>query len=305
MMKSNRIGYIYVLSAAFFFALIAVIGKTVLNSGISPFDLLVLQYTASILFLTVYFAATDIGRLKISRQRLKDVLIQGFIGGAPTTILFYMALEVMNAGVASMLLFTHPVLISIYFIATKSKKITVTNNLALILAVLGSIMVINVFNAGIQSVPIMGIIFGVASSAAYAFFNINADIKLKGMEPMVVPFYTSLASLIEVIIINPGFFRFDFELTPSILIYACELGVISGILPVVLLYKGISLLGADKASIVATTELPITIILSYFVLGEKMELVQLLGIVMIMVSIIILQNEESFEKYLNMVKGKG
>jgi drug/metabolite transporter (DMT)-like permease len=111
--------------------------------------------------------------------------------------------------------------------------------------------------------------------------------------------------LIAVIIINPGFFRFDFEFTPNLLIYACELGVISGILPVVFLYKGISLLGADKASIVATTELPITIILSYFVLGEKMELVQLFGIVMIMFSIIILQKEESFENYINKVKSKG
>jgi drug/metabolite transporter (DMT)-like permease len=304
-MKSNKVGYIYVFLASFFFALIAVIGKTVFNSGISAFDLLVLQYAASILFLAVYFAATDIKRLIISRQRLKDVLIQGFIGSAPTTILFYMALEVMNAGIASMLLFIHPVLVSIYFIATKSKKITLTNNLALISAVLGSIMVINVSNADTQSIPIMGIVFGIAASAAYAFFNINADIKLKGMDSMVVPFYTSLASLIAVIIINPGFFRFDFEFTPNLLIYACELGVISGILPVVFLYKGISLLGADKASIVATTELPITIILSYFVLGEKMELVQLFGIVMIMFSIIILQKEESFENYINKVKSKG
>lgn len=304
-MKSNKVGYIYVFLASFFFALIAVIGKTVFNSGISAFDLLVLQYASSILFLAVYFAATDIKRLIISRQRLKDVLIQGFIGSAPTTILFYMALEVMNAGIASMLLFIHPVLVSIYFIATKSKKITLTNNLALISAVLGSIMVINVSNADTQSIPIMGIVFGIAASAAYAFFNINADIKLKGMDSMVVPFYTSLASLIAVIIINPGFFRFDFEFTPNLLIYACELGVISGILPVVFLYKGISLLGADKASIVATTELPITIILSYFVLGEKMELVQLFGIVMIMFSIIILQKEESFENYINKVKSKG
>ena len=54
-MNRNKVGYVYVLLAAFFFALIAVIGKTVINSGIKIFDLLVLQYTASFIFMLIYF----------------------------------------------------------------------------------------------------------------------------------------------------------------------------------------------------------------------------------------------------------
>jgi drug/metabolite transporter (DMT)-like permease len=68
------------------------------------------------------------------------------------------------------------------------------------------------------------------------------------------------------------------------------------------LYKGINLLGADKTSIIATSELPITIMMSFFVLGETMELVQLGGVLLVVCSIIILQYEGVLERVFSVLK---
>lgn len=302
-MNKNKIGYIYVLLAAFFFALIAVIGKTVINSGINVFDLLIMQSTTALILLLVYFAIVDIKKLHLDKKSLKTVIIQGLMGSASTTILFYLALEKLNAGIASMLLFIHPVLVSLYFMATKTKKITLASNLALLAAFWGSMMVINVFNIDIAKTPLIGLFYGILSSVAYAFYNINADIKLKDFEPLVINFYTILTTLAVTLILRPSFFRFEFTMTSELFMYICELAVVSGILPVICLYKGISIMGADKASIVATSELPITILISFFVLGERMELVQLSGVLFIMCSIIILRYEEILERVFNALKG--
>ncbi|MDD4504530.1 MAG: DMT family transporter [Clostridiaceae bacterium] len=299
-MNKNKMGYIYVLLAAFFFALIAVIGKTVINSGINVFDLLIMQSTTALILLLVYFAIVDIKKLQLEKIRLKTVLTQGLMGSASTTILFYLALEKLNAGIASMLLFIHPVLVSLYFMATKTKKITLASNLALLAAFGGSMMVINVFNIDIAKTPLIGLFYGILASVAYAFYNINADIKLKDFEPLVINFYTILTTLAVTLILRPGFFRFEFTMTSELFMYICELAVVSGILPVICLYKGISIMGADKASIVATSELPITILMSFFVLGESMELVQLSGVLFIMCSIIILRYEEILERVFNL-----
>jgi len=302
-LNKNKMGYIYVLLAAFFFALIAVIGKTVINSGINVFDLLIMQSTTALILLLVYFAIVDIKKLHLEKIRLKTVLTQGLMGSASTTILFYLALEKLNAGIASMLLFIHPVLVSLYFMATKTKKITLASNLALLAAFGGSMMVINVFNIDIAKTPLIGLFYGILASVAYAFYNINADIKLKDFEPLVINFYTILTTLAVTLILRPGFFRFEFTMTSELFMYICELAVVSGILPVICLYKGISIMGADKASIVATSELPITILMSFFVLGERMELVQLSGVLFIMCSIIILRYEEILERVFNALKG--
>jgi drug/metabolite transporter (DMT)-like permease len=301
-LNKNRIGYIYVLLSAFFFALIAVIGKTVINTGINIFDMLILQNTTALIFMLAYFAATDIKKLYLDRVELKTVAIQGLLGSASATILFYFALAKLNAGIASMLLFTHPVLVTLYFMVTRSKKITLTSNLALLTAFLGSIMVINVFNLNIVKTPLVGLVYGILASTAYAFYNINADINLKNFNPLVVTFYTNLATLAVALILRPGFFRFEFTMNLELFIYICELAVVSGILPIMFLYKGINLLGADKTSIIATSELPITIMMSFFVLGETMELVQLGGVLLVVCSIIILQYEGVLERVFSVLK---
>ena len=204
-MNRNKVGYIYVLLAAFFFALIAVIGKTVINSGIKIFDLLVLQYTASFVFMLIYFVIAGIRKLSLPKESLKAVLTQGLIGSSCTTVLFYLALEKLNAGIASMLLFTHPVLVSIYFMATKTRKITRRSNLALLTAFFGSIMVINVFNIGIAGTPFIGFVFGIMSSCTYAFYNIYADVKLKDFEPLVIAFLGIVVGGIVIALFLPIF----------------------------------------------------------------------------------------------------
>ena len=167
------------------------------------------------------------------------------------------------------------------------------NNIALLLAVMGSAMVINIFAFDIALTPAIGLALGLLSSAAYAFFNVYAEIGLKDIKPLVTTFYCSIIILLVTIVINPGFFKFDFVLTSSSILYILELAVISGVLPVVFIYKGIAIIGADKASIIATAELPVTLILAYFLLREKMVLLQIFGMVLIIVSIILLQSENN------------
>ena len=301
-MQNIRIGYIYVSLAAAFFAIIGVLGKNVISAGIAPLDLIILQYTATMVIMLGYFIFKDIKMLRLTKREFKSILIQGIIGSSGTTLFFYMALEKVNAGIASMLLFTHPVLISIYFLFSKTKKINMISNSALLLALFGSIMVINVFAFDIAKTPLIGLLFGLLASAAYAFFNIYAEIEFKEAKSLVTTFYTSGIILVATMLINPRFFRFDFVLSQDIILYIIGLAVISGILPVVFLYKGIGLVGADKASIVATAELPITLVLAYFILGEKMNILQVIGVFFIISSIILLQSENNIILWIKKIK---
>ena len=78
-MNKNGIGYIYVLLASFFFALIAVIGKTIINIGINIFDLLILQNASALIIMLVYFSVSDIKKLFLERKSLMTVMVQGIL----------------------------------------------------------------------------------------------------------------------------------------------------------------------------------------------------------------------------------
>lgn len=300
-MKKSSLGYIYVALAAFFFALIAIIGKSAFNTGMKVYDLLVMQNAVSAVMMFIYLFIKDKKSMILTKGQLKRIIIQGTFGSTATTVFFYLALEKINAGIASMLIFTHPVFVTLFFVITGIRKISLVNNLALMLAVIGSGMVINLFNLNFTETPVIGLVYGVICSIAYAFFNVFADLKLNDVKSEVLAMYTSVVMFVISAILNPGFFRFDITLTPQMVFYVFELAVVSGILPVVFLYKGIALVGSEKSTIIATAELPITLILAFLVLNETMVFTQVIGVVFIVGAVLVLQNESIILKKLRKV----
>ncbi|MBV7274296.1 EamA family transporter [Clostridiaceae bacterium UIB06] len=290
-MKKRSLGYIYVGASAFFFALIAIIGKSAFNTGMKVYDLMIMQNAVSAIIMFIYLWIKDKKSIIISRNQLKRVILQGVFGSTATTLFFYLALEKINAGIASMLIFTHPVFVTLFFVITGIRKITMVNNLALILAVVGSSMVINFLNLNVTQISSIGLMYGVICSICYAFFNVFADLKLKDVKSEVLAMYTSVIMFVVSFILNPGFFRSNITLSPQIMFYVFELAVVSGILPVIFLYKGIALVGSEKSTIIATSELPITLILAFFVLRETMVLTQIIGVAFIIGAVFVLQNE--------------
>ena len=278
-------------SAAFFFALIAIIGKSAFNIGMRVYDLMIMQNAVSAVIMFVYLWIKDKKSIIISRNQLKRVILQGVFGSTTNTLFFYLALEKINAGIASMLIFTHPVFVTLFFVITGIRKITIVNNLALILAVVGSGMVINLLNLNVTQTSFIGLIYGVICSISYAFFNIFADLKLKDVKSEVLTMYTSVIMFIISSILNPGFFKLNIILSSQTIFYVFELAAVSGILPVIFLYKGIALVGSEKSTIIATSELPITLILAFLVLKETMILTQVMGVMFIIGAVLVLQNE--------------
>jgi len=290
-LNNTNLGYIYVALSAFFFAVMSIIGKCAFNTGIQVYDLLIMQNAVSFVVMFIYLWINDKKSIMLTRVQLKNVIIQGVFGSTATTILYYLALERITAGITAMLIFIHPIFVTLFFIITKTRKITWVNNLALILAVIGSAMVINVFNLDLVKTPVLGLVFGIAGSVTYAFYNIFADLRLKDINPEVMPLYTSAIMLVISAIINPEFFRFTIALTPGTIFYVLELAIISGILPVVFIYKGLALVGSEKVTIIATAELPITLIMAFVILRETMVYTQVMGVVFIIGAILVLQNE--------------
>jgi len=297
--KNTSLGYIYVALSAFFFAIMSIIGKCAFNTGIQVYDLLIMQNAVSVVVMLVYLWIKDKKSIILTKVQLKNVIIQGVFGSTATTILYYLALERISAGITAMLIFIHPLFVTLFFIITKTRKITWVNNLALILAVIGSAMVINVFNLDLVKTPLLGLIFGALGSITYAFYNIFADLRLKDINPEVMPLYTSAVMLVISSIINPGFFRFTTVINPETIFYVLELAIISGILPVVFIYKGLALVGSEKVTIIATAELPITLIMAFLILKETMVYTQVMGVVFIIGAILVLQNETMIMQKLN------
>jgi drug/metabolite transporter (DMT)-like permease len=275
--------------------MIGVFGKLALNTGLDAFQLYACQYGIMTIIMGLWFVFTRPGSLRITRSTFLKLVLQGIIGTSGTTVFFYLAIGEINVGIASMLLFTYPVFVSIFFMVSGIRKISTMGKIALFFALIGSLLVLDLFSAGQVSFSWKGILFGILSSLCYAFYNTFADLKLSTIEPSVITFYTSVVSFVTGLIIASDILTVVMGFNVEMLGYLFMLAVISGILPVILIYRGISLIGADKASIVSSSELPITVILAFLFLGERMNAFQLSGMVLIVAAVILLHTTEPRE----------
>lgn len=270
-----------------------IFGKIVLQSGMGSIDLTLLQNYVVILLLFVYYAVMRLKPLKLTLQDLKSILLQGLLGSAPVFIFYYLCLEHINASVACLLLFTNPIFITVYFIVFEGQKNSWQKMLAIAMALIGSIFVLNIMPGNIGKLDLLGIFFGVVSSISYAFYNVHAEKKLTKYQPGVILFYCSIVVAAAASVLNPGFYKLGFINNYKAVYLTVIIAVVSGILPVVFLYKSIGILGAQIVSVAATLEIPITMLMSVLILGERLSMIQLIGSMLIIASIILLKQCEN------------
>ena len=296
--KEKRIGYLYSVASAFFYALQVVVAKLVMSQGIPVMDLLVIQYTSCTTILGLFVLSRGNRSLfRLERRYWKNMIIQGVVGAAGTSLLMYLAMQEISAGIASMLLYLCPVYVCVFFMITGLRKIGFANKVSMVMAFVGAFMVLNIFGQGDILVSPWGLFLSGISGVTYAFYSVFSDLKLREVPTETFLFYMYLAATVFLWILNP-----DILINPPVLESVKTLGILVflallQVLPMVFLNLGIRAIGSNRATIIATAELPITLILAFLILHETMSAVQLLGIALIVISIVVLQTGK--QKNLN------
>lgn len=292
--RSYTTGFLYAILAAFLYSLVAVVAKNLISGGIEPLQVTFYQYIFTVSILAVWILLKNRHSLRCSIRQACSFALLGIIGGAGTNILFYSGLQYLNAGISSMLLFLHPVAITLFFAVTRIKIMRPINYFSVLLAALGAAVVLDVFSDTL-SFSAAGVIFGILSSMTYAFYNVYADLKLKEEDPNVINFYACLAAFffIAVLMAARGV---NFAVEPATLPPIFFLAAFSGVLPAYCFFKALQHIGSEKVSVVSSIELPFTLIMAFLILGEQMKPIQLLGVAMIVAATIMLHQNERMEE---------
>ena len=289
-MRKYTYGYLYAILAAFLYALVAIVAKNLVTSGTHPFQVTFYQYLFSVLILGAWIFMRYRGAFRCGLRKLCYFAILGIVGGATTNMLFYSALQYLDAGITSMLLFLHPVFITIFFAVTRIKKIRLINYFSVFIAACGAAIVLNVFS-GTMHFSAVGIGLGILSGVTYAFYNIFADLKLKDDEPNVINFFACSASMLYSLVmltVNGIGFSIEPIALPSIFFLAA----FSGVLPAYCFFKALQYIGSEKVSVISSIELPLTLIMAFTILKEHMSPFQLFGVVLIVAATVLLHRNE-------------
>ncbi len=297
-----RRGYLYVATAALMWAVSGSSAKYLFNQGISPFQLVQLRLTIGLALLFVWLLAHRPALLRIARRDILYFALLGTTGMAMVQFTYLLAISKIKVAVAILLEYLAPVLIALYSLLFARDTLTRATMLAVVCATFGCYLVVGAYNFDLLSLNREGVLCGLLCAVAFAWYSLYGEKGMHRYHPWTVLFYAVLFAAIfwnsahlfwEAAPLPLEAFTGTYSATAwGFILYIAILGTI---VPFGLYFDAINLIRSTRASITATLE-PISAgIISYFFLGESLEPLQLLGMVLVIGSVIILQLRHEYD----------
>lgn len=284
-------GYIFVISAAFLWAVSGSSAKFLFNSGISPHQLVQLRLTIAASLLFLWLLIRKPRHLVISGGDIIYFIVFGVIGMASVQFTYLFAISKINVAAAILLQYLAPAFIAVYAILFQGDKFRRNTIVALIGAIFGCYLVVGAYSLNLFSLNMAGIISGLLSALGFAWYSIHGEYGMRKYEPWTVLFYALFFAALTWNMLHPPFAAFTGGYSKVEWGFIVYIGLMGTLLPFGLYLEGINLIRSTHASITATLEPIAAGVISYLFLNETMDGLQIAGAILVLGSIILLQSD--------------
>jgi len=289
MEKTEKSGYLYILIGTTLWGVSSVVAKSLFVIGLPPAELVQIRLTLATLTLLMILLIFDRNRIVISMKDLPYFLVLGFVGVAGVQFTYYYTISKIHVGPAVLMQYLSSVWIALYAFIFQKEPLTKRKIAALLLALLGCYFAVGGYRLDLLRLNRIGIVSGLISSLFFSFYALYGEKGLKKYDPWTLilygfgfgaVFYWMLISPMKVI--TEGY---SFKIWMAFLYIA----IFSTLIPFGLYFKGIERVRATRASITATWEPVMAGMTAYFILGEVLSPLQVVGGFGVIAAIVLLQ----------------
>ncbi|TWP22940.1 EamA/RhaT family transporter [Apibacter muscae] len=280
---------LYVCLAASSYGLVATFVRLAYNHGYTTGEVVISQMLIGLI--SLIFIHKIIYRKEQIKHSTKDkykLIICGTSFGLTSTF-YYLAVHYKIPVSICIVLLMQAVWMGAFidFIVNK-KKPSLIEIISIFLILIGTVLATNLINDNQVKLNPIGLSFGILAAISYTCSMYSSNKIGTQMSPILRSVYlfmgsTILVSLIWGKSILQGTFNFTIFYQWGII---CAL--FGAILPTILFTKGMPVVGIGIGSILASLELPISVLMAKFILNENVYFLQWIGIVLILISIVLL-----------------
>ncbi|MGQ8364320.1 DMT family transporter [Glaciecola sp. 1036] len=289
----TQLGVLLAVLSATGFSLKAIFVKQAyMIAPIEPITLLSLR----MIFALPFFLLISLHGLKsFHRLSFKEVFLLSCLGVAgyyAASILDFMGLEYISAGLERIILFSYPILtifMGVIFLGQSFEKRLIPPILLTTLGVLFACISDLSVNENNQEI-IWGIFLIAGSAISYAFYQAFSEPMIKKLGSKQ---FSVLAMLVSILAVELHFF---IQLPVSNLVQPMEIytlcfmmALFSTVLPVFLQSSAIKYIGAARVVLISTIGPALTIIFGWLILDEPITMLQIIGMVLVLAGVLTLK----------------
>ncbi len=290
MTKKNLLkGVVLVGIGAIIYGMLATFVKMAYAEGYTTAEVTVSQFIFGILGMLIINIFQKIKKgntvLKASQKNILHLMLAGTSLGL-TSIFYYLTVKFIPVSIAIVLLM-QTVWIGVFLEMILDKKRPSLKKIAAVFVVLtGTLLATNVLKTNIQ-LDWRGIVLGLLSAVSFTTTMFTANrvaVTISAAQRcLFMLFGGAIIVFIFAIFTQTTAFNFTIFIKWGII-----LSLFGTIIPPLLMNAGFPYTGIGLGSIVAALELPVSVLMAYFILNEPVNPLQWIGIVLIILAIIIM-----------------
>lgn len=249
--------------------------------GFTAMQISAVRTTISAITFILFALITDRGAFKLKIKDSWIFLCSGFISVTLFCWCYFTATANCSLAVAGILQYTAPIWVVVLSAIVFKEPITKVKGWAMAVAILGSALVSGI-TEGVGNVSVLGLTAGVLSGIVYGLYTIFTRFAVPKYRTMTINLYTFIVASVSALLMAGPVRTVTAVCAPEVLPTAVIGGIMCAALPYYLYNKGMETLDNGKASILATIEPVIAVMVSVFFFKEPLSLAAFIGIVLIL-----------------------
>jgi drug/metabolite transporter (DMT)-like permease len=292
-------GVLIALSGAICFSTKAIFVKLAYHdTAVDAISLLALRMVFSLPFFVVsaFASSSKSTNIKFTPRQWVSVAVIGCLGYYISSLLDFLGLQYVTAGIERLILFIYPTLVLLMSSVIFKERIKPMQWVALVVTYVGLLIAffseVNVHSEH-SSNFILGSVLIFICAFTYAAYIVGSG----RLIPLVgaAKFNSYAMSFASIGVLLHFFFNSDISLWnfPSLVyVYSFLMAILSTVIPSYMVAEGIKRIGSDNAAIVGSIGPVSTLVLAYFFLQENISLFQIVGTVMILFGVLLISGQK-------------
>lgn len=289
MKKQILQGSLFVALGAACYGLLATYVKLAYSDGFNIAEITVSQFVIGmigLLILNILVKKKDETTIKKSnKSNIFKLILAGTSLGLTSTF-YYLAVQLIPVSIGIVLLMQTVWMGVVLDVILTKKMPSFGKIIAVILILFGTILATNML-FDVQKINFVGIGWGLLAAVSYTVSVYTSGKIAVGMHAFRRTIWMLLGGLIVVLLISLPSILEGFNLKIFIS-WGIVLALFGTILPPVLFSIGMPKINLGLGAILSSVEIPVSVLMAYFLLHEKVNIYQWSGIVLIMLTVIVM-----------------
>lgn len=295
-MLKNLRHEIYLVFGSLFFAVSSIPAKLAMESGLSASRLTQIRTLGAFLVLFLYVYLKNKNSLRIKAKELPTLIAFGIFGFAAVNLLYFLAIQRLNVGVALIIEFTAPIWIALWMRFIQKKIVSKLMWWGLAVGLTGLVLIAQVWRG--LTLDGLGVIFAFLDALALAVYFLVGE-KLVGVKSSEATMAWGLGISSAFFAIIQPWWNFPFEELGSVVELTGRLAgisiptyylilwiiVLGTAVPYFLVLNGLRGLSAATTSSIGMLEPVFGGIFAWIFLYEKLNFTQSVGAVVVLIGI--------------------